>query len=1026
MGMGVDESLLTRDVLEDPTALLENTRSFVEQIMTEKDIEAVFQKKIFFPLAPWLLKAKMFYMWSGKTMDELNLVYTREELRILLMFPTKLIKVIVMIRLEYAKKLENPTMMMIDQMLDDFSSYIRLCVNLEYTVKRYCMGWPLIIKEDPHFNQTVIDAVQYLFRLLNMKLLDSNSTFMKTSKAPEMLLKYWDELKNVGSYIEGAGKLIATEFNKLTLRLLQKVQSYIIQQQNNPPMLNSTKEAEKWLMNLFESVGSIKRKLNRFTNIQTKALQNSVNFDVHDHEFLLESLRQSDHFLLYTGGELEESGIYLFASPELLGCDEEQILRILRGSDIGCDLLPKLEIKNSLTVYIANENHIDVNSTMVQKMGKNGIPFYYVENNGSSLHSSPTQNFQESSIDPIDYHLKSENELSDLEKKLQSLGYIVAVCPTEPILWNGKMYNINQNGGISLSDVNLDPLENSMTLLGQGSCYALEYQRERFQATVGDSVSSINKCCSVKEVEMLLQRIKKCSFRCTYNVLNNYEKIVTTFKKACPANDDLTNGIFIFTRDFGWNFLRTNAATWEKRSLIILLMVRLTIDWLSFLIDDCDPTDKRTFRWCVTAMEFSMKITNRWNILSLDETQFLMLKQKIAACMSLLILHFDVMGARADELEKRYVQVKSNVGLEDDFNADLVLEINSNLRMEKLNELENHLRNNSYQVGKILDDNDKKNKFLSSLASSVSNVSIRWQKRKFVGGGTFGEVYSAVNLDTGEVLAVKEIKIQDSKSMEKIFPSIKEEMNVLEMLSHPNIVQYYGVEVHRDRVNIFMEYCEGGSLASLLEHGRIEDEMVTQVYTLQLLEGLAYLHESGIVHRDIKPENILLDFNGIIKYVDFGAARKIAKNGTRVVTREMPDENDDENGKVVGRNNFNDIIGTPMYMAPEAITGSPKKGHLGADDIWALGCVVLEMITGKRPWANLDNEWAIMYHVAAGQIPQLPTNDEVSPAGMHFLKRCLKQNPAQRASAVELLMDPWIIEIRDLAFASDEQNTPPT
>ncbi|CAI6390083.1 AEL_HP2_G0004990.mRNA.1.CDS.1 [Saccharomyces cerevisiae] len=106
------------------------------------------------------------------------------------------------------------------------------------------------------------------------------------------------------------------------------------------------------------------------------------------------------------------------------------------------------------------------------------------------------------------------------------------------------------------------------------------------------------------------------------------------------------------------------------------------------------------------------------------------------------------------------------------------------------------------------------------------------------------------------------------------------------MLNHPNIVQYYGVEVHRDKVNIFMEYCEGGSLASLLDHGRIEDEMVTQVYTFELLEGLAYLHQSGVVHRDIKPENILLDFNGIIKYVDFGTARTVVGSRTRTVRNQ--------------------------------------------------------------------------------------------------------------------------------------------
>ena len=82
-------------------------------------------------------------------------------------------------------------------------------------------------------------------------------------------------------------------------------------------------------------------------------------------------------------------------------------------------------------------------------------------------------------------------------------------------------------------------------------------------------------------------------------------------------------------------------------------------------------------------------------------------------------------------------------------------------------------------------------------------------------------------------------------------------MNVLEVLDHPNVVSYHGIEVHRDKVYIFMEFCSGGSLAGLLEHGRIEDEQVIMVYALQLLEGLAYLHESGIVHRDIKPESKL-------------------------------------------------------------------------------------------------------------------------------------------------------------------------
>jgi mitogen-activated protein kinase kinase kinase len=74
-------------------------------------------------------------------------------------------------------------------------------------------------------------------------------------------------------------------------------------------------------------------------------------------------------------------------------------------------------------------------------------------------------------------------------------------------------------------------------------------------------------------------------------------------------------------------------------------------------------------------------------------------------------------------------------------------------------------------------------------------------------------------------------------------------------LSHPNIVDYYGIEVHRDRVYIFQEYCEGGSLANLISFGRVEDEEVVMLYAYQMLDGLQYLHSKGVEHRDVKPDS---------------------------------------------------------------------------------------------------------------------------------------------------------------------------
>jgi mitogen-activated protein kinase kinase kinase len=189
------------------------------------------------------------------------------------------------------------------------------------------------------------------------------------------------------------------------------------------------------------------------------------------------------------------------------------------------------------------------------------------------------------------------------------------------------------------------------------------------------------------------------------------------------------------------------------------------------------------------------------------------------------------------------------------------------------------------------------------------------------------------------------------------------------------------------------------------------------VYALQLLEGLAYLHQAGIVHRDIKPENILLDHNGIIKYVDFGAAKIIARSGRTVAPMDGP------NGGILGKDaqianqrgkNQKTTTGTPMYMSPEVIRGdSPDLvNRQGAVDIWSLGCVVLEMATGRRPWSTLDNEWAIMYNIAQGNQPALPTQDQLSDTGIDFVRRCFECDPLRRPTAAELLQHEWIVSIR--------------
>jgi mitogen-activated protein kinase kinase kinase len=255
-------------------------------------------------------------------------------------------------------------------------------------------------------------------------------------------------------------------------------------------------------------------------------------------------------------------------------------------------------------------------------------------------------------------------------------------------------------------------------------------------------------------------------------------------------------------------------------------------------------------------------------------------------------------------------------------------------------------------------------------------------------------------------------------------------------IQHPNVCRIFecGESANGD-LYIAYELVEGTTLVSLLGPGR---KPVGEVLPLMadVLRGLQAIHDEGVIHRDIKPENILLDHDGVIKFVDFGAAKMIARQGktlagaaaaggpggAELLRVHQPQHAASQPPKLLpgaappaaaggagGRQNS--MQGTPMYMAPEVIRGS-APGRTGAADVWSLGCVVLEMVTGRRPWASLDNEWAIMYNIAQGNTPQLPVREHMTDAGISFLARCFDRDPARRASAVELLQDPWIVEIR--------------
>lgn len=604
--------------------------------------------------------------------------------------------------------------------------------------------------------------------------------------------------------------------------------------------------------------------------------------------------------------------------------------------------------------------------------------------------------------DKIRSLLRGYSSRTHFDGDAESLQHLLIFCIQEPLVWEGPIVNLDMDA------IEIDIKPGRMRLVCEGGTSDLKQAREQLASHSGSvdffevAVESISQ---MPKVNHELAKMRKMLYRISISVITNTCKFRKTFK----GYQEIVHSFFAFAREFGQRGI--NVMDESRRGNLALALINLCIEWLSFICDDCVPTDVKTFRWTVVAIEFTMIMTRGVNIVALSDEQFTKLRLKVAGCMTLLISHFDIMGARSTaerrqrmtrdkELNKART-VKDDVELIKEFHIDLA---------KKLDVLEDQLRSNQ-NMGKVLDESDANAELLTYLSSNFQKMSFRWQQGRFIGGGSFGSVYAAVNMDTGSVMAVKEIRMQDPQSMKQVLKAIRDEMTVLEMLKHPNIVHYYGVEVHRDRVFIFMEYCQGGSLARLLEYGRIEDEKVIQVYTMQMLEGIAYLHHMGVVHRDVKPENILLDHLGVIKFVDFGAAKVIAKGGRTRQQRATVTIGTASISGEGGGTKLNSMIGTPMYMSPEVITGS-KKGRQSSIDIWSLGCCVLEMATGRRPWANLDNEWAIMYHIAAGHLPQLPSPDQMSHAGQTFLMRTLQRDPNLRPSAVDLLDDPWIMSIR--------------
>ncbi|XP_038967656.1 mitogen-activated protein kinase kinase kinase kinase 3 isoform X4 [Rattus norvegicus] len=271
-----------------------------------------------------------------------------------------------------------------------------------------------------------------------------------------------------------------------------------------------------------------------------------------------------------------------------------------------------------------------------------------------------------------------------------------------------------------------------------------------------------------------------------------------------------------------------------------------------------------------------------------------------------------------------------------------------------------------------------------------------------IGSGTYGDVYKARNVNTGELAAIKVIKLEPGED----FAVVQQEIIMMKDCKHANIVAYFGSYLRRDKLWICMEFCGGGSLQDIYHVTGPLSELQIAYVSRETLQGLYYLHSKGKMHRDIKGANILLTDNGHVKLADFGVSAQITAT-------------------IAKRKSF---IGTPYWMAPEVAAVERKGGYNQLCDLWAVGITAIELAELQPPMFDLHPMRALFLMTKSNfQPPKLKDKLKWSNSFHHFVKMALTKNPKKRPTAEKLLQHPFVTQplTRSLAIELlDKVNNP--
>jgi len=271
---------------------------------------------------------------------------------------------------------------------------------------------------------------------------------------------------------------------------------------------------------------------------------------------------------------------------------------------------------------------------------------------------------------------------------------------------------------------------------------------------------------------------------------------------------------------------------------------------------------------------------------------------------------------------------------------------------------------------------------------------------KVLGRGAFGKVMLVQKKDTKQVFALKSMHKEEIIDKDQI-EHTKTERYVLEKSKCPFLVSLEYAFQTPDKVFFVMKFMKGGELFQHLRISKRFDEERAKFYVAEILLGLEYLHELGVIYRDLKPENILMDEDGHLVITDFGMAKQL------------------KDGELT-----HSFVGTPEYLSPEMVRG---EGHSQPADWWALGILAFEMLTGLPPFYNREQNTQKVFNAIREKEIVFPAKVNISADGKDFITKLLKKKPEERLGfkgAQEIKAHKWFSNV-NWNLLGEKKVTPP-